>query len=193
MCDEIRIAHPQIASDAKKFFSLAMRNYIGLIWSHMKMPEKPSAKIPRCWPAMRKIGMLFTIERCGTPDFGLPQRFGLRCECPRCQIASDAGRVIRTTKYVTICQKMRLKDSLGITHSSPILIWWKSLNFRLSLQCSEFQGCYANFVLWLSGPTARPPCRARGHHYTRSHIIFQVSQGIALSPSVRQPPFEARN
>ena len=29
--------------------------------------------------------------------FRLPLRFGLRCECPPCQIASDAGRAIRTT------------------------------------------------------------------------------------------------
>ena len=31
------------------------------------------------------------------PRFGLSLRFGLRCECPRCQIASDAGRAVRTT------------------------------------------------------------------------------------------------
>ena len=30
--------------------------------------------------------------------FGLPLRFGLRCEYPRCQIASDVGRAMRTTK-----------------------------------------------------------------------------------------------
>ena len=29
--------------------------------------------------------------------FGLPLRFGLRCEQPRCQITSDVGRVMRTT------------------------------------------------------------------------------------------------
>ena len=33
--------------------------------------------------------------------FGLSLRFGLRCECPRCQIASDAGRAMRTTKSLT--------------------------------------------------------------------------------------------
>ena len=31
------------------------------------MPEKPSAKILRCWPAMRKIGMFLKIERCEMP------------------------------------------------------------------------------------------------------------------------------
>ena len=30
--------------------------------------------------------------------FGLPLRFGLRCEHPRCQIASDVGRAMRATK-----------------------------------------------------------------------------------------------
>ena len=34
--------------------------------------------------------------------FGLPLRFGLRCEYPRCQIASDAGRAMRTTKQGSI-------------------------------------------------------------------------------------------
>ena len=30
--------------------------------------------------------------------FGLPLRFGLRCEHPQCQIARDVGRAMRTTK-----------------------------------------------------------------------------------------------
>ena len=30
--------------------------------------------------------------------FGLSFLFGLQCECPRCQIASDVGRAMRTTK-----------------------------------------------------------------------------------------------
>ena len=30
--------------------------------------------------------------------FGLPVRFGLRCERLRCQIASDVGRAMRTTR-----------------------------------------------------------------------------------------------
>ena len=38
--------------------------------NHTKTQEKPSAKILRCWPAMRKIGMFFKIERCEMPaDF----------------------------------------------------------------------------------------------------------------------------
>ena len=33
--------------------------------------------------------------------FGLPLRFGLRCECPRCQITSDVDRSMRATKNST--------------------------------------------------------------------------------------------
>ena len=56
----------------RKSFSLAMRKYISLIWNHRKMPEKPSANILRCWPAMQKIGMFFTIERCEMPAIRTP-------------------------------------------------------------------------------------------------------------------------
>ena len=34
--------------------------------------------------------------------FGLSLRFGLRCERPRCQIASDVGRAMQTTKVCTL-------------------------------------------------------------------------------------------
>ena len=34
--------------------------------------------------------------------FGLSLRFGLRCEHPRCQIASDVGRAMRTSKLDTV-------------------------------------------------------------------------------------------
>ena len=44
-----------------------------------------------------KIGMLGSSDaKC--LQFGLPLRFGLRCERPRCQIASDVGRAMRATK-----------------------------------------------------------------------------------------------
>ena len=50
-------------------------------------------------------------------DSDSPLRFGLRCECPRCQIASDVGRAIRATKasllfWISLlfaCQKFREK------------------------------------------------------------------------------------
>ena len=78
MCDAIRIAHPQIASDAKKFFfvffffSLAMRKHIRLIWNHKKSSRKKPAKILRCWPAMRNIGMFLMNERCEMPAIRTP-------------------------------------------------------------------------------------------------------------------------
>ena len=80
------------------FFSLAMWQHIRLILNPWKTPEKPSAKILRCWTAMWKIRVLFKIERCEMPAIRTPLRFGLRCERPRCQIASDVGRAMRTTK-----------------------------------------------------------------------------------------------
>ena len=64
MCDAIRIAHPQITSDAKKFFFASDAKTHELDLNHKKVAERPSAKILRCWPAMRKIGMFFKIERC---------------------------------------------------------------------------------------------------------------------------------
>ena len=38
------------------------------------------------------------FDRWALWGFGLPLRFGPRCERPRCQIASDVGRAMRTTK-----------------------------------------------------------------------------------------------
>ena len=50
---------------------------------------------------MRKIGIFLRSSDAKCLRFGLPLRFGLRCERPRCQIASDAGRAMRTTKAAT--------------------------------------------------------------------------------------------
>ena len=47
---------------------------------------------------MRKIGAFLRSSDATCLRFGLPLRFGLRCEHPRCQIASDVGRAMRTTK-----------------------------------------------------------------------------------------------
>ena len=40
--------------------------------------------------------------------FGLPLRFGLRCEHSRYQIASDVGRAMRTTKHRTLSLSLRV-------------------------------------------------------------------------------------
>ena len=63
MCDAIRIAHPQIASDAKSFFASDAKTHSLDLKSQENARKKP-AKILRCWPAMRKIGVFFKIERC---------------------------------------------------------------------------------------------------------------------------------
>ena len=64
---------PKSLAMRKGFFSLAMRKHIRLIWNHRKMPEKRPAKILRCWPAMRKIGVFFktcSYLTCFHADFG---------------------------------------------------------------------------------------------------------------------------
>ena len=98
MCDAIRIAHPQIASDVKKFFSLAMPKDIRLIWNHRKMPEKKACENPAMLACDAKNRVFLRSSDAKCLRFGLPLRFGLRCEHPRCQIASDVGRAMRTTK-----------------------------------------------------------------------------------------------
>ena len=45
---------------------------------------------------VRALQSYITISKC--LRFGLPLLFGLRCERLRCQIASDVGRAMRTTK-----------------------------------------------------------------------------------------------
>ena len=86
MCNKIRIAHTQIASDA----------------------------------AMRIISVHFDIEPRGSSDatclrFRLSLRFGLRCERPRCQIASDVGRAMRTyPTIIVLCDTPELQKT-GIT------------------------------------------------------------------------------
>ena len=69
-------------------------------FGHTKTPEKPSAKILWCWPAMRKFKSACFLRSSDAKclRFGLPLRFGLRCECPRCKIVSHVGRAMRATK-----------------------------------------------------------------------------------------------
>ena len=56
--------------------------------------------------------------------FGLPLRFGLRCERPRCQIASDVGRAMRTTKSRTPSHFPNF--SIIWTSFRPVLAFWAS-------------------------------------------------------------------
>ena len=99
MRDAIQIVHPQIASDAQKFYHWRCGNPLArLIWIHRKRATKIPAKILRCWSAMRKIGIFLRSSDAKCLWFGHSLRSGLRCERPRCQIASDVGRAMRSTK-----------------------------------------------------------------------------------------------
>ena len=93
---------PKSLAMRKSFFFLAMRKHIRLIWNHRKMQEKTPAKILRCWAAMRKSGCFLRSTDAKCLRFGLPLRFGLRCERSRCQIASDSGQAMRATKLVAL-------------------------------------------------------------------------------------------
>ena len=89
---------PKSLAMRKAFFASDAKTHSLDLKSQENARKKP-AKILRCWPAMRKIGVVFKDRAmrngCG---FGLPLRFGLRCEHPRCQIASDVDRAMRATK-----------------------------------------------------------------------------------------------
>ena len=88
--------------------SLAMRKLSFFIlrcesplrWSEFK--GKEPQKLPRkfCDVGLRceKSACFLWSSNAKCLRFGLPLRFGLRCERQRCQIASDAGRAMRTTK-----------------------------------------------------------------------------------------------
>ena len=70
----------------RKSFSLAMRIPIRLIWDHRKMPEKKKLR-KSCDVGLRcqKSACFLRSSDAKCLRFGLPLRFGLRCECPRCQ------------------------------------------------------------------------------------------------------------
>ena len=58
------------------------------------MPEKKPAKILQCWPAMRKIGVFFKIERCEMPAIRTPAAV-LACDASACDAKSLAMWVER--------------------------------------------------------------------------------------------------
>ena len=47
-----------------------MRNPLACSENHIKNATKAPAKILQCWPAMRKMGVFFNIERCEMPAIG---------------------------------------------------------------------------------------------------------------------------
>ena len=104
MCDAIRIAHPQIASDAKKFFFASDAKTHSLDLKSQENARKTFCENPAMSIGLRceKSGCFLRSSDAKCLRFGLPLRFGLRCERPRCQIASDSGRAMRATKGVTV-------------------------------------------------------------------------------------------
>ena len=100
MCGAIRIARPQIASDTKKC-SPAMRKPLRC----SDFTGKVTRKLPRktCDVGLRWEKKNMFQDR--AVRFGLSLRFGLRCECRRCQIASDVGRAMRATLPFSIAYR----------------------------------------------------------------------------------------
>ena len=107
MCDAIRIAHPQIASDAKKFFASDAK-IRSLDLKSQENARKPSAKILPCWPAMRKIGIFFKIERYEMPAIRTPAAVWPAMRVPampnrlRCG-SSDANYLVPSARYLLSC------------------------------------------------------------------------------------------
>ena len=80
-----------------KFFSLAMRKPIRLIWNHRKIAENSLRKSCDVGLRCEKSACFLRSSDAKCLRFGPSLRFGLRCERTRCRIAS-AGRVMRATK-----------------------------------------------------------------------------------------------
>ena len=81
MCDAIRIAYPQIASDAKKFFFTSDAKTHLLDLKSQENARKTACENPAMLACDAKIGVFFKIERCG-----------LACDSDsRCGLACDAS------------------------------------------------------------------------------------------------------
>ena len=86
---------PKSLAMRKKYFLLAMRKHVRLIDLKKKKNQRKSCDVGL---GCKKSGWFLRSSDPKCLRFGLPLRFGLRCERPRCQIASDVGRAMRTTK-----------------------------------------------------------------------------------------------
>ena len=109
-CDAIRIAHPEILRDVKKFFRQRCENPLAC----PEITGKRHKNILRCWPAMRNIDMRFNIERCKMPAIRTLAGVWLAMRVPGCQIASDMGRAMRATKPSTPLQIPCSEDNLSV-------------------------------------------------------------------------------
>ena len=128
MCDAIPIAHPQIAQ-CKNSFSLAMRKPLSLLWLHRKTPQQLLWKF--CDVGLRKMGMYLISSYAKCLRFGLSLRFGLRCECPRRQIASDSGQAMQTIGLAICAAKYRLLLPRSWDNVYRGILWW---SFRVAVK-----------------------------------------------------------
>ena len=122
MCDAIRIAHSQIATDAKKFFSFFTdaKRHSRVSEITGKCQKKSLRKSCDFGLRCEKSGCFLRSSDAKCLRFGLPLRFGLRCEHPRCQIASDVGRTLRTTKGGQNCTQRCFESFINFVRPATL-------------------------------------------------------------------------
>ena len=147
MCDAIRIAHPQIASDAKTH-SLDLKSQEN---ARKKRLRKSCDVGLRC----EKSGCFLRSSDAKCLRFGLSLRFGLRCERPRCQIASDVGRAMRTTKSVEPFKtSTKCQDKFDHDKGQKSPISGRRLHWRL------FAGFFAFSPVFMCNLVRRAPLKS---------------------------------
>ena len=119
-----------------------MRKHIRLIWNHRKTPKILCESRAMLACDAKNSACLLRSSDVKCLRFGLPLRFGLRCERPRCQIASDMGRAMWTTKrstvslYFIIPKKRPIHKSLANHFMNPtrapdlLWIWPQTIRAR---------------------------------------------------------------
>ena len=135
--------------------SLAMRNrfFTNGTKTHSEITGKSKRNLLRksCDVGLRcgKIGKFFREDRAmrNACNSGLPLRSGLQCERPRCRIASDVGRAMRTTKFGSFSQPLvRVPQSNPLPPSVFALIFaecTKSFSFpQFSLLLGKVKCCW---------------------------------------------------
>ena len=127
------------ACDSPSFLSLVVLFYQGKplnlprIFPPCRTPWNPgktreNTQITKDSPCLKLTKEIQTTKE-GRTGFGLPLRFGLRCEYPQCQIASDVGRAMRATKkqLFSLDRKTLQKGEERVSESmSCVLQQWPS-------------------------------------------------------------------
>ena len=115
-------------------FSLAMRKHIRLIWNHRKMPEQMPAKILRCWPAMRKIGVFFKDRAMRNPCDS-DSRCGLACDASTRDAKSLSMWVERCEPLRTAISRCDSCDNLTLRFVCPKSTWERDSIAAKLLRC----------------------------------------------------------